>query len=146
MSRDSIEALVHRYSDAVVHSNHAQWSDTWAPDAVRDLGKGRRVEGREAINEAWTAAMGRFDAVVQTVLNGDVDLDESAGTGTGRWYILEAMQRSADERGLMMGHYDDRYVRTPKGWRFAERALVQHYSGAPDMSGTFRAAATDSKD
>ena len=140
MSRDDIEDLVHRYSDAVVHANRDQWSETWSDDAVWDMGKGRRVEGREAILELWLTAMERFDAVVQTVMNGAVDLDERAGAGTGRWYIHEVMQRSSGERSLMVGHYDDRYVRTNAGWRFAERSLVQHYSGPSDLSGSFRAA------
>jgi hypothetical protein len=144
MSRDSIEALVHRYSDAVVHSNREQWANTWAVDATWDLGKGRRVEGRDAILDMWITAMTRFDAVVQTVMNGSVDLDTDAGTG--RWYIHELMQRSSGERGLMVGHYDDHYVRTADGWRFAERALVQHYAGASDLSGTFRAADTSPAD
>jgi len=139
MSRDSIEALVHRYSDAVVHSDREQWASTWAHDAVWDLGKGRRVEGRDAILEMWITAMTRFDAVVQTVMNGTVDLDEVDGVGTGRWYVHEVMKRSTGERNLMIGHYDDRYVRTEDGWRFAERSLVQHYSGLSDLSGQFRA-------
>lgn len=140
MSREAIEDLVHRYSDAVVHANREQWAQTWAEDAVWDLGKGRRVEGRDAILEAWISAMTRFDAVVQTVMNGTADLDEATGTGTGRWYIHEVMQRSAGDRTLMVGHYDDRYVRTGDGWRFAERSLVQHYAGPSDLSGSFRSA------
>lgn len=132
-----IRDLVHRYSDAVVHADRDQWAGTWAADAVWDLGRGRRVEGRDAILEAWITAMTRFDAVVQTVMNGTADLDETAGTGSGRWYIHEVMQRSAGDRTLMVGHYDDRYVRTADGWRFAERSLVQHYAGPADLSGTF---------
>ncbi len=140
MSRDAIEDLVHRYSDAVVHADRVQWSATWADDAVWDLGKGRRVEGRQAIGDQWASAMTRFEAVVQTVMNGSVDLDDKAGVGTGRWYIHEVMHRSGGKRSLMVGHYDDRYVRTDDGWRFAARSLVQHYAGPGDLSGTFRAA------
>ena len=137
MSRDNIADLVHRYSDAVVHADRDQWAQTWAADAVWDLGKGRRVEGRDAILEAWISAMTRFDAVVQTVMNGTADLDETAGTGSGRWYIHEVMQRSSGDRTLMVGHYDDRYVRTDEGWRFAERSLKQHYAGPADLGGKF---------
>jgi len=137
MSRDNIADLVHRYSDAVVHADRDQWAQTWAADAVWDLGKGRRVEGRDAILEAWISAMTRFDAVVQTVMNGTADLDETAGTGSGRWYIHEVMQRSSGDRTLMVGHYDDRYVRTDEGWRFAERSLEQHYAGPADLGGKF---------
>ena len=138
MSRDDIEVLVHRYSDAVVHGDADRWIGTWAVDGIWDLGNDRRVEGRDAILVLWQRAMTRFDAVVQTVMNGACDLD--GAVGSGRWYIHEVMQRSNGERSLMVGHYDDRYVRTDDGWRFAERSLVQHYAGPGDLSGSFRAA------
>lgn len=137
MSRDHIEDLVHRYSDAVVHRNAAQWGATWADDGVWDLGKGRRVEGPDAMVELWKQSMQRYSSVLQTVLNGTAQLDEAAGTGTGRWYLLEALQRATGERELMIGHYDDTYTRTPDGWRFASRQLTVHYKGPADLSGEF---------
>ena len=143
MSRDNIEGLVHRYADAVVHRNGAQWAATWAPDAVWDLGGGRRVEGREAIVELWHRSMERYEAVVQTVLNGTVDLDTSAGTGSGRWYVQEATRRADGESAIMLAHYDDTYGRVDGGWRFASRKLSIHYRGAPDLSGTFRTEGGD---
>lgn len=137
MSRDAIEDLVHRYADAVVHRNPEQWSSTWAHDAIWELGKGRRVEGREAILELWNTAMDGFQAVVQNVVNGTVDLDDAAGTGTGRWYIIEHWCRATDSRGVTLAYYDDRYVRSDAGWRFASRELVIQYGGPADLSGTF---------
>ena len=139
MSRDDIEDLVHRYSDAVVHRDSERWAATWAPDAVWDLGGGRRVEGREAIVKLWHRSMARYSVVVQTVLNGTVDIDTSAGTGSGRWYVQEAMRRTNGETAIMLAHYDDTYVRIDGGWRFASRALSIHYRGPADLSGTFPA-------
>jgi hypothetical protein len=140
MSRDSIEHLVHRYSDAVVHRNAEQWSSTWAEDAIWDLGHGRRVEGRDSIVELWFGAMDRFQAVVQTVLNGSVELDETAGTGSGRWYVHELMRRADGTNDLMVGHYDDLYVLVDNVWLFGARVLTPHYQGPPDLTGTFRGA------
>ncbi|MEE2768928.1 MAG: nuclear transport factor 2 family protein [Actinomycetota bacterium] len=137
MGRDEIATLVHRYADAVVHRDGEQWAATWAPEAVWELGQGRRVEGREAIFELWQKAMGGMTAVVQTVLNGEVTLDEEAGTGSGRWYIQESMQRSTGVHAILLAHYDDTYVRTDEGWRFASRELTPHYQGPPDLSATF---------
>ena len=143
MSRDHIEDLVHRYADAVVHRDGQQWAATWASDAVWDLGGGRRVEGRDAIVELWHRSMARYSVVVQTVLNGTVDLDISAGTGSGRWYVQEITRRSDGETAIMLAHYDDTYVRTDGGWRFASRALSIHYRGPSDLSGTFRTEGGD---
>ena len=37
-----------------------QWGSCWAPDAVWDLGRGRLVEGREAILQLWYGAVAGF--------------------------------------------------------------------------------------
>lgn len=137
MSRDQIAALVHRYADAVVRRDPDQWSSTWAADATWELGRGRRVEGRDAILALWNSAMDGFRAVVQNVVNGDVDLDEAGGTGSGRWYIIEHWHRADDSRGILLAHYDDRYVRVDGAWLFTSRELTVHYGGPPDLSGTF---------
>ena len=137
MSRDSIEDLVQTYADAVVNRNAEQWSSTWAADANWELGKGRRVEGREAILDLWNSAMDGFKAVVQNVVNGTADLDDAAGTGTGRWYIQEHWCRSDDSRGILLAYYDDTYIRVDDEWLFASRELVVQYGGASDLSGPF---------
>ncbi len=140
MSTDTIEELVHLYSDAVVRRDPAQWAATWAPDAVWEIGKNRRVEGRDNIVELWTSAMDRFAAVVQNVVNGMATLDLKAGTGTGRWYIIEHWQRADDSRGILLAYYDDLYVRLEGKWSFASRELTQQYSGPADLSGVFQNA------
>ena len=113
---------------------------TWAPDAVWELGRGHRVEGREAIVGLWNSAMDGFAAVVQNVVNGTYELDEAAGSGTGRWYVIEHWQRADESRGMLLAYYDDRYVRTDDGWSFASRELVVQYAGPPDLSAPFQNA------
>lgn len=137
MSRESISDLVHAYADAVVRRDAQQWSSTWADDGVWELGKGRRVEGREAILALWTAAMDGFAAVVQNVVNGTAALDDANGTGAGRWYIIEHWQRADDSRGILLAHYDDTYTLERDRWVFASRQLVVHYGGPADLSGSF---------
>ena len=143
MSRDDIEDLVHRYSDAVVHRDGEQWAATWAPDGVWDLGGDRLIEGREAIVEQWRDSMARYPVVVQTVLNGAVELDDDAGSGSGRWYVQEIARRISGEAVIMAAHYDDTYVRVGGGWRFASRSLSIHYRGPADLSGAFPARTGD---
>ena len=137
MSRDPIAELVHLYADAVVHHNGDQWGACWAPDAHWELGKGRRVEGRDAILELWHSAMDTFAAVVQTVLNGSYELDDDTGTGAGRWYTQEHFQRKTGDKGKLLAHYDDTYVCLDGRWLFNSRELVIHYGGPQDLSGDF---------
>ncbi len=136
VTRPPIEDLVHRYADAVVHRDEAAWADTWAADASWDLA-GHEVTGRQAIVDTWNAAMDGFVAVVQNVMNGTYELDDRAGTGFGRWYVIEHWARADGGRGMLLAHYDDRYVRTDDRLRFAARRLVMHYAGAPDLSAPF---------
>jgi hypothetical protein len=137
MARDPIADLQHRYADAVVRYDGEQWGRTWAPDAVWELGPGRRVEGREAIVELWHKAMGGFHAVSQNVLNGTYELDEAAGTGTGRWYIIEHYHRADGTKGRLLAYYDDTYSLVEGEWLFSGRELVVQYNGPVDMSGDF---------
>ncbi|MGB8859964.1 MAG: nuclear transport factor 2 family protein [Ilumatobacteraceae bacterium] len=140
MSRDMIEDLVHSYADAVVRRDAQQWAATWAEDAVWELGKGRRVEGRDNIVALWTSAMNGFAAVVQNVVNGTATLDLEAGSGDGRWYIIEHWQRADDTRGILLAYYDDTYVRVDSKWLFAGRELVVQYGGPPNLSAPFQNA------
>jgi hypothetical protein len=140
MSRDAIEDLVHFYADAVVRRDVTQWSSTWTDGAVWELGKGRRVEGRDNIVSLWNSAMDGFSAVVQNVVNGTATLDLEAGTGSGRWYIIEHWQRADDSRGILLAYYDDSYLRVDEKWLFASRTLVVQYGGPADLSAPFQNA------
>ena len=110
MTEDSpyaeISMLVHKYADAVVHRNGAQWSSTWHEDAVWDLGGGRLVEGIDAIKNLWYGAMKGFQATIQTVLNGGIEVDPSGMKASGRWYIQEQVVRTNGDRGILLAHYE----------------------------------------
>lgn len=139
-NRIAIGDLVHDYADAVVRRDAEQWAATWASDAVWELGKGRRVEGRDAILELWNNAMDGFKAVVQNVVNNVADLDDYAGTGTGRCYIQENWWRADDSKGILLAYYDDAYTRVDGDWLFASRELIVQYGGPQDLSADFQNA------
>ncbi len=133
----AIERLIHRYADAVIHRNGVQWGSTWAEDASWDLGRGRLVEGRDAILKLWYGAMAGMHAVVQVVHSGEVHYGESSDRAAGRWYINEWFRRSDGTNGMLLAHYDDEYVRIDGQWVFSRRFLQTHYAGAPDLSADF---------
>jgi SnoaL-like domain len=137
----AINDLVHRYCDAVVRKDTEQWAATWAPDASWDLTGGRVTHGRDAIVEMWIAAMTRFDIVIQLAHNGAATTDDKAGTGQGRWYFTESMQVVGGERRIMIGYYNDTYIKVDGEWLFASRALEILYRGPADLSGTFSLSA-----
>ena len=133
----ALQLLVHRYADAVVHRNAAQWASCWAEDAQWDLGRGRKVVGKVAIVDLWNMAMGGFSAVVQMVHNGGASTTADPDRAVGRWYIDERFLRADGQNGMMLAHYEDEYVRSSTGWLFASRFLDVHYQGPCDLSGEF---------
>jgi len=138
-----IQQLVSTYADAVVHRNGVKSPQTWAPDAIWDLGGGRLVEGIEDISKLWYGAMAGFEATIQTVLNGNVSLDQSGDVpaATGRWYIQEQYIRADGTTGILLAHYDDAYTQVDGNWRFSRRFLQPHYAGPHDLTAPFQCSA-----
>ena len=139
---DEIRTLLHRYADAVCRFDPDQWQSTWAPDGVWDMGH-TKVEGREDIGATWKKIMSGIPAVVHMYFNGTAELDEAAGTGTGRWYIGEYLHMPDGSTTAMYGYYDDQYTHVDGEWLFRTRTLTPLYRGPGDMSGTFTRAQTD---
>lgn len=137
--RDDIAELVHRYSDAVSRKDRSQWAATWADDARWELGKGRVATGKADILTMWQEAIDRYVVVVQMVHNGTVNLDGAGDgdTASGRWYISEHVSRNTGVVGIMLGWYDDTYVRISGAWLFSSRSLGPLYHGPADLSGDF---------
>ena len=137
MSHSSIPDLIHDYADAVVCRDGERWSATWDEDGVWELGGGHEITGRAAIYDLWKNAMGSFQSVIQTVLNGRHEIDEASGTARGRQYIQEHFERAPGEFGILVAYYEDAFVRRDDGWLFSRRKLVPLYQGPPDLSGSF---------
>lgn len=138
----AIQRLLHRYVDAVIHRDGVLWGSTWADDATWDLGRGRLVEGRQAIVDLWYKAMAGMHAVVQVVHSGDVRYGDAAhpdalDRASGRWYINEWFRRADGTNSVLLAHYDDDYVKVDGEWLFSRRFLQSHYSGPPDLSADF---------
>jgi SnoaL-like domain len=133
--REAIVELVHRYADAVVRRDAEQWGSCWATDARWILSADRDVVGREAIVALWTKAMANFNAVVQNVYNGAVEI--TGASASGRFYIGEHFQRATGDVGILLAYYDDTFSNINGEWLFSSRRLVQQYQGPPDLSAPF---------
>jgi len=134
---DAVADLVHSYADAVCRFDPDQWGANWTGDAEWDMGRGA-VTGA-AIVDTWTSIMATMVAVIHVVHNGTSEVDESAGTGTGRWYITEQLRMGDGADATLVGWYDDEYRRVDGRWLFAKRVLHPLYMGPPDFSGVFTA-------
>ena len=132
--RRAIDDLAHVYADAVCRDDRDAWIETWTDDGVWNIGRGEIV-GRDAVSEAFAAAMNLFESVVHLAGSGTAVVE--GDRATGRRYMHELARTSTGRTIEYHGYYDDSYTRTGTGWRFAERRLVWLYQGPADGSGGF---------
>jgi AcrR family transcriptional regulator len=121
----ALRQLIARYSDAVIRNDADAWTATWTEDGRWSLGRGKLVEGREAIRAAWVTAMKAMQWVVHTPGVCVFEVNESEGTATGRVTIDERFQRKKAETGPtgILATYSDEYRRVNGQWLFASRTL-----------------------
>jgi uncharacterized protein (TIGR02246 family) len=122
----AIHALIAAYGDAVSRRDGAAWGATWADDA-RWVLMGHEVQGRAAIVALWEGAMARFDAVSFLAAPGPISVEGDRATArTQTQEVLRALDGSVRR---VAGIYDDIFVRSIDGWRFASRdfsVLIEH--------------------
>jgi uncharacterized protein (TIGR02246 family) len=128
MDADSlaIHALIAAYGDAVSRRDAVAWGATWADDA-RWLLMGQTVNGRAAIVALWEAAMAQFDAVSFIAAPGPISV--AGDHATARTQTQEVLRTADGQIRRVAGIYDDIFVRTARGWRFAARdfsVLIEH--------------------
>lgn len=128
----AIRALVSRYCDAVARRDLAAWGDTFAEDGVWEV-LGRRAEGRAPAVSLLEKLLETVTWVIQVPDFGLVEEIDGDRAG-GRWYIHEWLRFADGRPALNIGVYQDRYRRTPEGWRFAHRRFSPLYMGPPDLS------------
>ena len=134
--QQEITELLARYADAVNRRDRQAWTAVWLEDSIYSLNGGPQKKGRDAIVALYVKAMDNVESMLQLVHNGTVEVD--GDSATGRWYVSEQHGLGDDKSVFVIGVYQDRYVRTADGWKFAERHFDQLYveSRRGEMSGT----------
>lgn len=134
-----VRRLQAAYGDAVTRQAWDEVVGLFVPDCpihldLRD-GTERTVVGGAGLVELVAGAVARFEFFEFTILNAVVEV-VSSSEATGRMYLCELRQDAPRGRWTTAyGRYRDRYVRTPEGWRFAERRYASLARSAPDGDG-----------
>ena len=135
-----VRRLQAAYGDAVTRRAWDEVAALFVPGCPVELdlrdGTTRRFEGGEALAGFVAGAVERFAFFEFALLNAVVDVAPSGGEATGRLYMWELRQDvGGGTWSDAFGLYRDRYVRTPDGWRFAERRYASLARTAPDGVG-----------
>jgi 3-phenylpropionate/cinnamic acid dioxygenase small subunit len=150
MPERSIEARLREVEDRTAIADlvfeYARLVDECQPEAVAALftddaridygpGLGGTQQGRAAV-AAFFQGLYTFARTSHHVSNHQIRF-EGEGRARGVVYVLAWHQfRGVREgkTGWVMGRYEDEYVRTPAGWRFAARREAQHGQEGFDLA------------
>lgn len=99
-------------------------ADLFVADGIWDLSPhGPQARGSEAIRAA-VESFASLPFIIHNVMNPIVSIDGDAATG--QWHAIFCMNTPENRKAytLSFAIYDERYVRTDRGWRFAAMKIT----------------------
>jgi 3-phenylpropionate/cinnamic acid dioxygenase small subunit len=121
--RLDIDDLLTRYAVAIDSKNFDLLDEVFTPDARIDYTSSGGIAGQFPEVKAWLASvLPHFPAYQHLVCNRYVTLDGDRATSVASFY--NPMQNPSGTLFFVGGEYRDQLVRTPNGWRIAERIEV----------------------
>ena len=133
--RVEIEVLRGEFTDAGMMRDYDRFASLFTEDAVwRIPAVDVEFAGREEIRAGIERLEeGLWSYLVQTTHPGSIQL--AGDTATGRAYVLSFGHLRDGHSHLNYSVYDDRYRRTPDGWKFAERVDEVLYLDTTPLTG-----------
>lgn len=119
----AIVRLTHDYCWALDTNQWDELRSVFTPDCEARLGG--EQHGVDEVIARVSAALGPLDDSQHMVSTHQVRID--GDTATSRCYLHAQHVKHGTDGGdqyVVAGRYEDRCVRTPDGWRIAERALI----------------------
>ena len=118
------------YANAIDSGNWDALDDVFTPDAYIDYRQMGGPDGKyPAIKEYLRTRLPDFPNYMHLV--GNVTVKVTGDTATGRTACFNPMEMELKDGSRQVFFcglwYADKYVRTPKGWRFSERVEEQCY-------------------
>lgn len=123
------ERLSHAYSRHTDFREYDKFVELFSEDAL--LNAGGELVGKDTIRKAMSKRSDKLRSrhVVTNLIVDVIDEDHAEGVIYLTLYreVSEEARDPSNVLGLQgpagVGHYTDKYVRTPEGWRFASRVL-----------------------
>lgn len=145
--RLEIQDLLNRYCHAIDSRDWDALDDVFTPDARIDYSEAGGAVGGYAEIKAWLPkALERFPAYQHMVATSRLDIDgDEAAARTILFNPMVHRDEAGGEQVFFIGlWYRDRLVRTPAGWRIAERREEMSYThNVPQMAAAPELGAAD---
>ncbi|OPX06666.1 nuclear transport factor 2 family protein [Gordonia sp. i37] len=138
--QEELIALSARFADAVTRVDVDAFADVWSDSGVWVIAPPLDVtmtgSGAELAAGFAAGAEAMWATFIQQVHQVLVEVDSDSATG--RTYITELGYRHDGTGQTLHGVYDDEYVRTATGWKFAKRHFSYlYYDPATQFAGQF---------
>ena len=133
---EQIRQLKYRYLRTLDTKQWGEFADCFVPDATADYA-GLAFPDRDALVEFMRANLGPDMVTMHHCHHPEIEVD--GDQATGRWYLHDQVI-SAELRFRLEGaaFYEDRYVRTPVGWRVSHTGYKRTFEATyqlDDMPG-----------
>ena len=123
--RLAIRELVESYNDAVMRFDGDAWRANWREDAAWTLPGAGEITGLANFYPIWEQAMNGFAFVGFFASAGPLLV--SGDTATGTWYQQEFLHGKDGSKRVVIGKYQDEYVKVDSRWYFQKRVYeVMH--------------------
>ena len=124
--RESIRLLIRDYGRLLDLRRFDEFGQLFAPDGEYNSG-GTITRGPAAIGESLRRIMtgnslGLAEPNFHVLFNERIELQGDKAEATSQSFFV-APGADGTPRLIMMASYDDRFLRTPRGWRFASRVV-----------------------
>ncbi|MEX6725351.1 nuclear transport factor 2 family protein [Parapedomonas caeni] len=120
--RIAIYELNWAYGDAVCRRDKADFAATWADDGIWHLPWGEPVQGRQVIADYWAEQIANYPFHNFASYTGALAID--GDRATGRMWTTETVQNIKGATGVVIGRYDDEYVKRDGRWYYASKRFT----------------------
>jgi len=117
---EAIRDLARRYAHYVWQNDLEALADLFAEEGEMDPGTRPPIRGRAALLAGFREMLTTGDVFLPFVQQHVVELAGDLATGT---CYIDLRAEVLGKSMIGAGWYDDRYVRTTEGWRFASRRI-----------------------
>jgi len=133
-SHHAITTLMFRYAEYVDAADFDAIGDLFADAVITNEGVAGEIAGGEAVKQLYLGTNRvHDDGTVRTrhlTANVIVDIEEAAGTAAARSAFVVFQQTSTlPLQPIVTGRYRDRFARSNRGWRFAQRHIIVDHVG-----------------
>lgn len=129
---DAISRLKYRYLRCLDTKQWADFADCFVPEATGDY-NGLEFADRAALVSYMEANLGEGMLTLHQVHHPEIDVD--GDTAVGRWYLVDRVIVDAVKFMLEgAAFYEDRYVRTPEGWKVSHTGYRRTWEMHHDLT------------